>query len=135
MPSNCRPSTWYGTFFSTIVLSFFRRPADTSQKTAATPPDIAVASHALELRHRIREARQWAPLPHAVRRRPLPPRQGASIRRPPPAPAGGGRGQSGCDGRDAVELQPAEIAELLHALALDLGAVDVALAVDADEVE
>src|SRR5258708_7087863 len=57
MPSNCRPSNWYGTFFSIIVLSFF------------------------------------------------------------------------------VELQPTEIAELLHALALDLGAVDVALAVDADEVK
>src|SRR5215475_10116859 len=34
-----------------------------------------------------------------------------------------------------TESQPAEIAKLLHALALHLGAVDIALAVDADEVE
>src|SRR5215475_15032342 len=35
----------------------------------------------------------------------------------------------------APPSQPAEIAEFLHALALHLGAVDIALAVDADEVE
>src|SRR5258706_422336 len=35
----------------------------------------------------------------------------------------------------SAPLQPAEIAEFLHALALHLGAVDIALAVDADEVE
>ena len=36
---------------------------------------------------------------------------------------------------DPALLKPAEIAEFLHALALHLGGVDVALAVDADEVE
>src|SRR5262245_6831868 len=35
----------------------------------------------------------------------------------------------------SFDLEPAKIAELLHARALHLGAVDVALAVDADEVE
>src|SRR5215475_6904138 len=32
-------------------------------------------------------------------------------------------------------LQPAEVTEFLHALALDFGAIDVALAVDADEMQ
>src|ERR1700680_789852 len=36
---------------------------------------------------------------------------------------------------DPALLKPTEIAEFLHALALHFGAVDIALAVDADEVE
>src|SRR6516165_1220942 len=36
---------------------------------------------------------------------------------------------------EELALKPAEIAEFLHALALHFGGVDVALAVDADEVE
>src|SRR5207302_3793011 len=36
---------------------------------------------------------------------------------------------------DFRNSEPAEVAEFLHALALHFGAVDVALAVDADEVE
>src|SRR5690242_13032133 len=38
-------------------------------------------------------------------------------------------------GYDSAPSQPADVLELLHALALHLGAVDVALRVDADEVQ
>jgi hypothetical protein len=38
MPSNCLPLTWYGTFFSTIVLSVRSRAADINRKCGAPMP-------------------------------------------------------------------------------------------------
>ncbi len=57
-----------------------------------------------------------------------------------PGSARGGPGMTATLARtystsEELALKPAEIAEFLHALALHFGAVDIALAVDADEVE